>query len=127
MDSDDLRKGWLVNRVLGERRGDSLDEEAPIRHTDDGQGTENVSRSNRWGARGISVAADDTLHDHQHQSKNKSRHTDGTEDERQGMLDDDDDDGLFSDDEDARAIDATSPSKTDLNSGDAWQTPNQNH
>ncbi|KAJ5661049.1 uncharacterized protein N7484_000421 [Penicillium longicatenatum] len=64
VDSEDLRKSWLVNRVLNLRgvRGSS-DEEQGLR--EDAEGDENRGSNNRWGARGVSIAADDTLDHHQ--------------------------------------------------------------
>ncbi|KAJ5751879.1 hypothetical protein N7520_008796 [Penicillium odoratum] len=64
VDSEDLRKSWLVNRVLNLRgvRG-STDEEQGLQ--DDVEGDENRPSNNRWGARGVSIAADDTLDHHQ--------------------------------------------------------------
>lgn len=65
VDSEDLRKSWLVNRVFNMRgmRG-SADEEQGLQ--DDAQGDDNRANTNRWGARGVSIAADDTLDHHQH-------------------------------------------------------------
>ncbi|KAJ5735427.1 uncharacterized protein N7483_000552 [Penicillium malachiteum] len=62
VDSDDLRKSWLVNRVFNMRgvRG-STDEEQNFQN--DGEGDDRAN-TNRWGARGISIAADDTLDHH---------------------------------------------------------------
>ncbi|KAL9115684.1 MAG: hypothetical protein Q9227_000052 [Pyrenula ochraceoflavens] len=101
VDSDDMRKSWIVNRVLGAAAGrtSSLDEEAAANtETWDGQTAgETRKSSSRWGARGVSVSADDTLDEHQRQSRprTKKEATGGTEDELQGMLsDDEEDDGL---------------------------------
>ncbi|KAK7541393.1 ER lumen protein retaining receptor-domain-containing protein [Phyllosticta citricarpa] len=62
VDSDDLSRGWLVGRFLGRKSTDA------DRHDDyeyDAEaGGENAparSRNSKWGARGISVSADDTL------------------------------------------------------------------
>lgn len=58
VDSDDLSRGWLIRRFVG-ARGEQDDEE--------GQAASNNSRttkpSNKWGARGISVSADDNVRD----------------------------------------------------------------
>lgn len=56
VDADDLRNGYLVQRILGRtlgRRNEEQDEEAGLDH-----GDSRGSRPN-WGSRGISVSADD--------------------------------------------------------------------
>lgn len=66
VDSEDLRKSWLVNKVLNFRaRKSTGDEEQPL-HDDEAEegGEAGRESTNRWGARGISVAADDTLENH---------------------------------------------------------------
>ncbi|CAI7675241.1 unnamed protein product [Penicillium pancosmium] len=79
VDSDDYNKSWIVNRVVNFRaRRTSTDEEQYLREEEtEGDGQPNT---NRWGARGISVAADDTLENHGHD------HNDGLE----GFSDEDD-------------------------------------
>ena len=67
VDTDDLSKSFLVRRIIG--RGSRADQE------DDGDGDEeaqpgqqngSIGRSARsWGARGISVSADETLPEHE--------------------------------------------------------------
>lgn len=79
VDSDDYNKSWIVNRVVNFRaRRTSADEEQYLREEE----TEGDSQpnTNRWGARGISVAADDTLDNHGH----------GHEDGLEGFSDEDD-------------------------------------
>ncbi|KAJ5094211.1 hypothetical protein N7456_010072 [Penicillium angulare] len=83
VDSDDLRKSWLMNRVFNMRgvRG-STDEEQGL--NEEGEGDDNRPNSNRWGARGVSIAADDTLdHHHGHEED---------EDNFEGVLGDEDSD-----------------------------------
>lgn len=83
VDSEDFSKSWLVNRVVNFRaRRTSADEEQNLR---DDEGAEGRSSINRWGARGVSIAADDTLDQH--------RHGDDSDDELDGMLDEDHDAG----------------------------------
>ncbi|KAL3450587.1 ER lumen protein retaining receptor-domain-containing protein [Aspergillus insuetus] len=60
VDSEDYRNSYLVNKVFNIRRRRSEDEEEQRLHGE-GDGDEHQSRNNRWGARGISVSADDTL------------------------------------------------------------------
>ena len=57
VDSDDLSRGWLLRRLLG-RQGGSLDEEDGIRNENPAENSSTSSRG-KWGARGISVSADD--------------------------------------------------------------------
>ncbi|KAL4808919.1 ER lumen protein retaining receptor-domain-containing protein [Aspergillus unguis] len=60
VDSEDYRNSYLVNKVFNIRRRRSEDEEEQRLHNQD-DGDEHQPRTNRWGARGISVSADDTL------------------------------------------------------------------
>jgi ER lumen protein retaining receptor len=67
VDSDDMRKSWLVSRLINPRAAvhrQEDDEAEPLDPEADAQNGSSRSRSNRWGPRGVSVAADDTLHDH---------------------------------------------------------------
>jgi hypothetical protein len=112
VDSDDLRNGWLLRRVLGNKivAGNSVD--------DDGEDEEAASVSgsrpangrhgaSKWGSRGISVQADDGV-----QEAEAARQREGQEsgiidanleadpgarlrDPDELMLDSDDDDGVL--------------------------------
>lgn len=66
VDSEDLSRGWLVSRVLGQDR-DSFDEENV--HTENAatNGTRKASGGG-WGARGMSVSADEQVLDRQHKA-----------------------------------------------------------
>ncbi|KAJ2893463.1 hypothetical protein MKZ38_008671 [Zalerion maritima] len=67
VDADDLQRGWLVNRVLGrhpEPTGDD-EESAPALGGNRGDRTTN----NKWGARGISVSADDGVLQGEHEDQ----------------------------------------------------------
>ena len=125
VDSDDLRKGWLVSRVLGGQRP-SVDAERGL-EDEEGEDQEDSANTkpNRWGARGISVSADDTLHDHQsqHRSGGRQRHEEGTADETQGIFTDDG--SLLSDDEDAPVLEPSSANSSVLNSNAAWDESQQ--
>lgn len=69
VDSEDFRKSWLVNKVLSFRSRRSEDEEQQALHDEEeegGDGADTRPTTNRWGARGISVSADDTLGEHAH-------------------------------------------------------------
>lgn len=60
VDSEDYGNSWLVNRVVNFRASrQSADEGQHLR--DEEEGVDGHSHHNRWGARGISIAADDTL------------------------------------------------------------------
>lgn len=66
MDSDDLSRGFLVSRILGKSNAmDEDDEESAPIHG----GNDDVSRpkanGGRWGARGISISADDGVEAHE--------------------------------------------------------------
>lgn len=79
VDSDDLSRGWLLRRLLG-RQGESLDEEDITSNENPAEAPRTSSRG-KWGARGISVSADDETEDrwtsgtgatHDRDSKSKS-------------------------------------------------------
>ena len=61
VDSEDLSRGWLVSRVLGKGHED-VDEEIANAHGQPQNGTTKPARSG-WGARGVSISADDQLTD----------------------------------------------------------------
>ncbi|KAI1174063.1 ER lumen protein retaining receptor-domain-containing protein [Nemania sp. FL0916] len=104
VDADDIRRGWLLNRIFGNKRFevDQEDEESAPALGGDENGHASSQRRSKWGARGISISADDTTLEHEH-----DRHADlnddisGTidpdakmkdPDELARALDDDDDD-----------------------------------
>ena len=108
VDSEDLRKGWLVNKVISAGRPSSeIDEEslAAANGQENLHGNGEPRKPIRWGARGVSVSADDTLEEHQQKTKAKmaTAKLDGTNEEAAAILEDEDD--MFSDgEEDARPI-----------------------
>lgn len=63
VDSEDFSKSWLVNKVLSfrARRSGEDEEHQPLHDAEAEDGGDGRERTNRWGARGISVSADDTL------------------------------------------------------------------
>jgi ER lumen protein retaining receptor len=115
VDADDLRKGFLVNRVL-DSAGRTSHEEDPEAHAEDHESnhTPQAPRpsNNRWGARGVSISADDTLDHH----TSKAMPT-GTTAESSAMLDDND---AFLSDEDDDAPQISSPTTKVLNSDQEW-------
>ncbi|KAH8423265.1 ER lumen protein-retaining receptor [Aspergillus melleus] len=93
VDSEDFRNSWLLNKVLNFRQRRSTDEEQHLREEEaddlrdaDGEGPGN----NRWGARGISISADDTLEDHRPPPKQPGTHK-GTDSEMEGFLEEEED------------------------------------
>lgn len=80
VDSEDFSKSWLVNRVVNFRnRRASADEEQHLREDEEDVGGPS---NNRWGTRGVSIAADDTLDQHHHGED------DDDDDEVDGVLED---------------------------------------
>lgn len=101
VDSDDLRKGWLLNRILGHKTLQGDEEEGA---EGDLPGDRERPLEGRWGARGISVSADDTLNEHVPDTKptgpkSKAKATEAggaREEELAGILEDDEsDDGVL--------------------------------
>lgn len=112
VDADDLRKGFLVNRLLNQGRG-SQDEDPEAQPNGHAEGQPRPN-ANRWGQRGVSVSADDTLHDHTKKGKAKPDQSA----ESTAMLDNDD--AFLSDeDDDAPVLDA--PGSKTINSSDEWR------
>ena len=114
VDSDDLRKSFLVNRIIsGGRSGAEADpEDADVKsHV-------HAPESRHWGSKGVSVSADDTLEEHTTQSKvalargNFENH----HDESQSMLHGDD---IFSD-ADGHAPNLDDPENTTMNNNQKW-------
>ncbi|PYH84041.1 hypothetical protein BO82DRAFT_305548 [Aspergillus uvarum CBS 121591] len=89
VDSDDFRHSWLVSKVLNFRQRRVADEEQSLNDDDFEEERVNGERpkNNRWGARGISVSADDTLED-QRPRTHGSSHDNSLE----GFSDDEEDD-----------------------------------
>lgn len=67
VDGEDLSRGWLVSRIIGRRSIDELGRDAGEREglarQEEGAVENNGRSSDRWGARGISVSADEGVHD----------------------------------------------------------------
>ncbi|GAB7341609.1 hypothetical protein MBLNU457_7811t3 [Dothideomycetes sp. NU457] len=66
VDSQDFQKGWLVNRIVNNRKFDEEgdEEHEGLAQAEEGDGARARQQStNRWGARGISVSADEGLED----------------------------------------------------------------
>ena len=123
VDSDDLRKGWLVNRVLGGTRASAEIEEEEGAVFEHGHPRESSNggalKPNRWGARGVSVSADDTVEEHQRKNHGQvSRQGSNTgRGEGTAMLAEVDD--LFLDEDDDASI-IVGQNHAVLNSGQEW-------
>lgn len=93
IDSDDLSRGWLLNRLLGGHASNMDPEEAS---GDRAGSTPNQRTSGRgkWGARGVSVSADDAETNSWGRQKTgvTTRDSGMGVDELDGILDDDRDD-----------------------------------
>ena len=106
VDADDLRHGWLLSKIFGHKRfhdAEADDEEsAPALGAESAAGAGAAPRRSKWGARGISISADDGVH--QHEAARARADDDGFDgavdpdakmkdpDELARALDDDDDD-----------------------------------
>lgn len=113
VDSEDLRKGWLVNRVLGGQARESLDEEEEPAEAET-NGSARKAPTNRWGARGVSVSADDTLNEHHKiQQPTSGRRGLGETGNGEDTFSDDDDDEL-------EGTGASGANAGLLNSGEEW-------
>ncbi|KAJ2989346.1 hypothetical protein NUW58_g3514 [Xylaria curta] len=102
VDADDIRRGWLLNRIFGNKRfeNDQEDEESAPALGGEENANASSQRRSKWGARGISISADDTTLD---QERDHSLHDEISgaidpdakmkdPDELARALDDDDDD-----------------------------------
>ncbi|KAI9724285.1 MAG: hypothetical protein M1828_003709 [Chrysothrix sp. TS-e1954] len=77
VDSEDMDKGWLVTRLIGRKStSDDVEDTGAFNHQDGTSEDGPSRRTNNWGARGISVSADD--HDDLDQDHPASRLTDPT-------------------------------------------------
>lgn len=114
VDADDLRKGWLVNRVIQHTRQASEDEADPEAGNAGTLGQVPAPKVNRWGPRGISISADDTLQAHD-RVKRPGKQSESLETDP--ILDED----TFASDEDDDAPILDDPGKKVLNSDEAWR------
>ena len=89
VDADDIRRGWLLGRIFGKVTDGNDEESAPA------LGGRRTSRPN-WGARGISVSADEDVFDGRHHDEEEGLDPDAKmqdPDELAKAMDDDDDEG----------------------------------
>jgi ER lumen protein retaining receptor len=114
VDADDLRKGWLVNRVINHTRQTSDEELDPEAGNVEPNGHAPPAKVNRWGPRGISISADDTLQTHDRQKRpGQQSHSM----ESDPILDED----TFASDEDDDAPILDEHGKKVLNSDEEWR------
>ena len=90
VDADDIRRGWLLRRIFGNRRFEAAiegddEESAPalgrggpggvggVGIGGNGDGNASSARRSKWGARGISVSADEGVYENQGQSNNQGQ------------------------------------------------------
>jgi ER lumen protein retaining receptor len=132
VDSEDLGRGWLISKILRQgQQTEALDDQVPVTPGDSNpRATKPTGSKNGWGARGISVSADDTLDRQDREANERPRKSPTTrnetgpaqEDERRGILE-----GL-SDDEDSGAEDLQLPplnkkdvTSVDVGDGGEWR------
>ena len=129
VDGDDLSKSWVLSRVLGQRDA-SVDEERPSRRggyqgigAEDDDDAEYEGRTagtgrpaHSWGARGISVSADDDVL----ADLERSRRSDGPVNADSTLRDPDELALGDSDDEDAAPI-KDSAAAAGIKSGEEWR------
>lgn len=142
VDADDMRSSWLLRTIFGNKRiTGSIDEEdeesAPAlgRHNrDSGRPAAGRNGSSKWGARGISVSADDgVLEGERSRQRGFADQEDGIVDS--GLGDDDDADAdakmkdpdelakILNDDEDDGSDDGVlkSAGPSDVGNGSEWR------
>ena len=93
VDSDDLSRGWLVTRVLGRGNASMDEEERPaVDGSSNGSAGPTSRKGGSWGARGISVSADEDVLDPRSKaiSRLQSGDSKARADELSGIMDDDD-------------------------------------
>ena len=104
VDADDLRRGWLLSRIFGNKHiaQDDDEESAPALGRGGGIANRGASRA-KWGSRGISVSADDGVLEHEG-SLEEHGVTDDVDPDHRAMrdpdelaraLDEDDEDGTL--------------------------------
>ncbi|KAJ3565642.1 hypothetical protein NPX13_g7433 [Xylaria arbuscula] len=117
VDSDDIRRGWLLNRIFGNKHfdNDQEDEESAPALGGDEHGNASSQRRSKWGARGISISADDTTLEHeQHHDPNDE--IAGRVDPDAKMKDPEEFARALEDDDDDDDDDAAAPSGSNSNS-----------
>lgn len=114
VDADDMRRGWLLRRIFGKRfeTSDDDEESGPAFDDDDDTGARRSARP-KWGARGISVSADDGVLEQERHNREQ--------DELGGPVDPDA--KMQDPDELARALDDDDDEQTPLRPGQTEGQP----
>ncbi|KAJ8108279.1 hypothetical protein ONZ43_g6477 [Nemania bipapillata] len=117
VDADDIRRGWLISRIFGNKHfeHDQEDEESTPALAGDGNGNAPSQRRSKWGARGISISADDTTFEQEH-ANDLNDEISGTIDPDAKMKDPDELARALDDDEDDDDEDDGAPSGSNTNS-----------
>jgi hypothetical protein len=63
VDSEDLSRGWLVSKLIGSKIYDYDEEHRAALRDDDGAERPGARTGRSWGARGISISADEGVYD----------------------------------------------------------------
>ncbi|KAF9875699.1 ER lumen protein retaining receptor [Colletotrichum karsti] len=119
VDADDMRRSWLLNRIFGKRFDThSEDEESAPALGDDGAPRRGGSRP-KWGARGISVSADEGVLDTDRDNQRRDEELDPDAkmqdpDELARVLDDDDED-------DTNKASGSSGAPNGIQNGQEWR------
>lgn len=107
VDAQDYRRGWFIGRIIGDnvRVDTDDDEESGPALGDNGQGQTGRSARPKWGARGISVSADEGVYEREPLNRPEGEDLDDEPmdpdakmrdpDDLAKALDDDDDDGTL--------------------------------
>jgi len=124
VDADDMRRGWLLNRIFGKRVDVQSDDEESAPALGDNEGHARRGGRPKWGARGISVSADEGVLDTERDNQRRAEELDGVvdpdakmqdPDELARVLDDEDDD-------DSRHAAGSSGAPNGINNGSEWRT-----
>ncbi|KAF7551652.1 hypothetical protein G7046_g7658 [Stylonectria norvegica] len=131
VDADDMSRGWLLRRIFGKRMEavDEDEESGPgFDAGDDDNGTIRRGPRPKWGARGISVSADDGILETERENRAHDEELDGAVDPDAKMQDPDDLARALDDDDDDEDT-PLRPSHADngngapsgIHSGDEWR------
>lgn len=125
MDADDMRRGWLLDKIFGKRFDSAPDDEESAPALGGNGHASSGTRRSKWGVRGISISADDDTNEHEAGRGQDDFNADPDAkmkdpDELARALDDDDDD------EDTPATSSTSShagagAREGLSNGSEWR------
>ena len=129
VDADDMRRGWLLQRIFGKRfqHVEEDEETGGFLGDEDGQNNNNRRSGGRpkWGARGISVSADDGILETERQNREHDEELDGAVDPDAKMQDPDDLAKALDDDDEETPLrpdhSEGQSSGTGVRAGDEWR------